>query len=464
MSNFTNNLFAKSIIGDRWCGFLDSLSRREWSEATEERRISRIQTGFAVLGLWFGVAYALFYAALLFWAGVGVILMSTALMGFTIPMQRAQWGLTWIGNWLTGVLVAGFTALVVCEGGVSAHAAAWLASAPLCALMLVGSVRAAIAWGGVALCIIFIFFVLESAGVRFEPLYNYKWHVLVTGLGFMGLGPFMFAVVLTFEVTRHRAVDAKEKALQALASANERLQKLNEEKDQFLGIAAHDLRNPLGLIDGFAQIMEMNPQLGENDLKNLDRIRSSSKRMAGILDDLLNLNRIEQGEFPLEVKRHDLLASVKESIASVRMNAEKKSIRIDLEADEPPYHAQVDARALEQVLTNLMSNAVKYSEAGTVVSVVCYASQFWTSVEIIDQGPGFSREDRNKMYGRFAKLSAKPTGGESSTGLGLSIVRRITLAMKGQVECLPGRDGVGTCFRVSFPSVEAEEPVLAGAV
>jgi len=432
--------------------FLDWVAGCEESEATEHRRISRIQCGFAVLGLAFGSIYAVFYGLLGFGAGMAVILFCTSLMGAGLLMLRAGWSLPWVGNWLTGILVAGFSTLIYCEGGVSAHAAAWLGSTPLCALMLVGSVRAGAAWGGVAVLVIFLYFLLEMMGVHFDPLYHERWHTLVTGLGFMGLGPFLLLIALTFEVTRSRAVEAREAALRDLAQANDRLTKLNEEKDHFLGIAAHDLRNPLGLIDGFAQILEMDPSLNDASKQNLGRIRDSSKRMASIIDDLLDLNKIEQGNFALNVNDHDLLVSAKDAVASVRMDADRKSIVIQVEADDPPYVGRVDQRALEQVLTNLLSNAVKYSKPNTIVTVACVAGEHWTTVEIIDQGPGFSAEDRKKMYQRFAKLSARPTGGETSTGLGLSIVRRMTEAMAGQIECRPGPHGIGTRFRVSFPA------------
>jgi len=446
---------------DLWCRLLDIVSKPRKTEDTEERRLLRIQCGFALLGLVFGSIYAGFYAVLHFWHAVATIIVCTLAICLTIPMMRAGKSISLTGNWLTGVLVAGFTCLTIWEGGVTAHAAAWLAGAPLVGQMMISS-RAAWVWAGVSLLILTVLFGLELSGVHFTTYYDPRWHTLVAGLGFLGLGPFLFAIALTFELTRSRAVAAKEKALEEVASANQRLKKLNEEKDQFLGIAAHDLRNPLGLIDAYAQMLIMRDDLPEETDFMLDAVHKSSQRMAGILDDLLNLNAIEQGHYPLSTDVIELASVLEDCVERASVNAESKGTTINIDYHAKSNQANVDGGALTQVLDNLISNAVKYSPPNSKVTVVSRQENGHAILEVIDQGPGFTDEDRKKLFQRFAKLSARPTGGESSTGLGLSIVKRITEAMNGRVECLPGKV-CGTRFQLLFPAADIDTGAPAKA-
>lgn len=451
--------FAANKAADGWCQILDAVIGPRKIKSPEEQRVLRIQCGFSLLGFIFGFSYAAFYAVLNFWYAVATILICTFLIAATIPMIRAGKAFPWTGNWLTGILVFGFTALMIGEGGVTAHAAAWLAGAPLCGLMMISS-RAAWYWAGVSLLILTTMFVAELSGVHFPPLYDAQWHTLVAGLGFLGLGPFLFAITLTFEVTRSRAVAAKEAALEELASVNDRLKRVNDDKDHFLGIAAHDLRNPLGLIDAYAQMLMMRDELPEDAKQQLNSVYKSSQRMAGILDDLLNLNAIEQGHYPLKMEELDLGSIAEDCVERNRISAEAKGTVVEVQLESPANLAKIDDRALGQVLDNLLSNAVKYSPKESKVMVVSRKENGHALLEVIDQGPGFTQEDRKRLFQRFAKLSARPTAGESSTGLGLSIVKRITEAMHGEVECLPGRV-CGTRFQLRFPAAGAQSPTAA---
>ncbi len=441
-----------------WRHLLDVLAKSDQDETTEKRRLHRIQCGFALLGFIFGGSYVFFYMAIDFWYAVWTILVSSLAIGAAIPMMRAGVSISFTGNWLTGVLVFGFTAMMYGEGGVTAHAAAWLAAAPLCGLMMISS-RAAWAWAFISVSILTIFFALEMLGMKFPYRYAAEWHTLVAGLGFLGLGPFLFAIALTFELTRGRAVAAKERAMGNLAVANSKLKHANEEKDNFLGIVAHDLRNPLGLVDAYAQMLTMRDDIPGDALKQIDTILRSSKRMAGILDDLLNLNAIEQGNYPLSMDVYELGSVAEECAERARLKATEKGTVIQVKIASALNQAVIDERALGQVLDNLISNAVKYSPKASTVRIVSRQEGQASILEVIDDGPGFTDEDRKKLFQRFAKLSARPTGGESSTGLGLSIVKRITEAMSGTVECLPG-EKIGTCFRLTFPAVEPQ-PVAA---
>lgn len=442
-----------------WCRTLDRLSGCRSDECSDSRRITRLQVGFSLFGIGFGLLYVLFYAAIAHWYGAGIIAICVLAVAAVIPLLRLGKSTIWTGHWLSLVLLIGFSALTLVEGGMNGHAIAWLAAVPLCSLMLLPT-RAAIFWAGATLMVLTALFIFTLMGAEFAPTYDQRWHLLITGMGLIGLGPFLFAIVLTFEITRRRAVAARDEAQAGMEEANARLLHLNEEKDQFLGIVAHDLRNPLGIIVAYADLITMKEPLPEPQNDHLERIKGSALRMSGILDDLLNINAIEQGRFPIHPAVHNLNALVAESVERFELNAAKKSITIELIQSAEENLAEIDSRALGQVLDNLLSNAVKYSETGCRVQVVSRQGAGQAVLEIIDEGPGFSEEDRQHLYERFAKLSAKPTGGETSTGLGLSIVKRITEVMGGAIECLPNQPN-GTCFRLQFPGVVTGQPATS---
>ena len=147
-----------------------------------------------------------------------------------------------------------------------------------------------------------------------------------------------------------------------------------------------------------------------------------------------------------------------ESVEHNRSSATRKTIKIAL-PDAPPLWAIADRGATVQILDNLLSNAVKYSPSGTTVHLETRVSQNRAVVQVRDEGPGISQTDQKKLFRKFTRLSAKPTGGESSTGLGLSIVKRLAEAMNGSVHCESSL-GQGTSFCLSLPSCPAP---LAGS-
>jgi len=241
------------------------------------------------------------------------------------------------------------------------------------------------------------------------------------------------------------------------------LSRLNEEKNEFMGIAAHDLRNPLGAITGYAEIVleevgSLPPSASES-WKSVakevtdcaGRIHETSKRMAEMVQNLLDANRIERGEMQLSLAPTDIGQALNLVVETQRSHATAKQQTIHLERETTPVVAQVDPSVMVQILENLVSNAVKYSPPGKEISVRLKQHTQGARVEVQDRGPGLNAEDQKKLFGKFARLSAKPTGGEHSTGLGLSIVKKMVEAMNGKVWC-ESELGRGATFIVEFPS------------
>lgn len=230
------------------------------------------------------------------------------------------------------------------------------------------------------------------------------------------------------------------------------LRRLNELKNRFMGMAAHDLRNPIGSIKGYSRLLEQGV-VGEvnAEQKNfLSSIYNTSSHMLDLVNDLLDVSILESGGVDLELVPVDLVAIAQEQITLHRVMAESKNIRIDFES---PSHLEctADGNRLSQVVSNLLSNAVKYSPAGSRVTVTLTMEQGKAVICVKDEGPGISPDERGKLFKPFQRLSTKPTAGEKSTGLGLSIVHDIIRAHGGEVwvRSEPGR---GSAFYASLPS------------
>jgi signal transduction histidine kinase len=227
---------------------------------------------------------------------------------------------------------------------------------------------------------------------------------------------------------------------------------MNEEKNEFMGIAAHDLRSPLNAVKGYTEMLledaEM-PRTEQADL--LRRIHDASGRMAEMVQNLLDVNAIERGEMKLTLTPADLSSLLSSAAETQRPRAAAKQQTIDLQQEAAPLAVQIDGNVMVQVLENLLSNAVKYSPPGKNIFVRLKKHAQGVRVEVQDEGPGLSAEDQKKLFGKFARLSAKPTGGEHSTGLGLSIVKKMVEAMNGKVWC-ESEPGRGATFIVEFPA------------
>lgn len=240
---------------------------------------------------------------------------------------------------------------------------------------------------------------------------------------------------------------------ETLEEKNDELVELNNEKNEFLGIAAHDLQNPLGNIRLAAEmLLRYNDRMTtEKQHEMLAQIISIADRAFHIVKTILDVNAIERGQLPMVLQPTDLTRAAINEVALLMPQAHKKNITIQYHASDA-VSAIADEALLQQILNNLLSNAVKYSPQGTTIVVRVLASATTARVEVQDEGPGLSEEDKAKLFGKFARLSARPTGGEHSTGLGLSIVKKMVEAMQGRVWC-ESELSKGATFIVELPAV-----------
>ncbi|HEX7708197.1 MAG TPA: HAMP domain-containing sensor histidine kinase, partial [Thermoanaerobaculia bacterium] len=244
-------------------------------------------------------------------------------------------------------------------------------------------------------------------------------------------------------------------AQRQLAKRNAELRWLNEQKNELLGMAAHDLRNPLAAVIAYSEfILEEEVNLSTEQSNMLRRIQVNGEAMLGIVEDVLDFSAIESGTVrldPVEVALGDLLNDVVESSGLI---ADKKNIRIVLAVDRDLPPVLADRRKLIQVIDNLISNAIKFSHPGSSVTVAAGSepgSGVWISVT--DRGLGMSPEQLERLFKPFGRVGVQATGGEKSTGLGLAIARRIIEAHRGRIE-VESLAGEGTTFTVVMPRGE----------
>lgn len=227
------------------------------------------------------------------------------------------------------------------------------------------------------------------------------------------------------------------------------LRTLNEEKNRFLGMAAHDLRSPLASILLFSDVLLRRGTLGEKDRTAVEQIKNVTRKMAAIIDDFLDISRIEAGALTLNRVVVDLNALVADMVALLRPVAERKEIRLHLAPGEPLSLA-IDAAKIEQVVTNLVTNAIKFSPPRTVVILGVARREHVAEISVRDEGPGIERDDIPQLFVPFKRGAAAPTGSEASVGLGLAICSKIVDAHGGRirVESTPGE---GATFYVVLP-------------
>ena len=236
-----------------------------------------------------------------------------------------------------------------------------------------------------------------------------------------------------------------------LTKLNDRLEEINKQKNEFMGIASHDLRDPISSIHSIAEILrEENIKLSSNEIiEYSDGIIKLSDKLLGLLKNLLNVNRIESGNYNYKIESVNLYDTIQEVVKMYSGNADEKNISIEVNASSKALKVKVDRYSLEQILSNLISNGVKFTYPGKKIFIRTSEKDKKVVLEIEDEGQGVKPREISKLFDKFAKISSKPTGGELSTGLGLSIVKKLTEIMKGEIS-ITSEIGKGTKFTLEF--------------
>jgi signal transduction histidine kinase len=232
-------------------------------------------------------------------------------------------------------------------------------------------------------------------------------------------------------------------------------------KSELLRIASHDLKNPLSAIAGMAGLMlkmkkAKTAAAPDPDLPALEAIEGSARHMADIVRGILTNEGLESGGLEFRPQATDLVQVVRDVLLFNTPSAQRK--QITLTADLPErLEATADPKLLREACDNYLSNAVKYSPPGSAVGVSLRRQASGVEFSVQDAGPGLNEADQAQLFQKFKKLSPRPTGGESSTGLGLSIVKTIAELHQGEVGCR-SEPGAGACFWLRLPAAQSDAP------
>jgi len=240
-----------------------------------------------------------------------------------------------------------------------------------------------------------------------------------------------------------------QESFSTLHMQNEQLLKLNQEKNDLLGIVAHDLKNPLAGILGMANLIK-DTLAKEEIIEYATLITTASEQMFDLITNLLDVNAIESGKMKIHLAKIDLLPIIHLVMKRHQEWTKAKSITIHFHSLATYSLAWVDEKTVAQVLDNLISNAIKYSYREKSIDIRLSQHEQSLRCEIQDQGPGLSEADQQKLFGKFTRLTPQPTNGEHSTGLGLFIVKKLVEVMHGKIWCL-SELGQGSTFIIEFP-------------
>ena len=230
------------------------------------------------------------------------------------------------------------------------------------------------------------------------------------------------------------------------------LEKLNEEKNRFIGIASHDLKNSITAIQGASSVLvDLPDKIGKEDkMKLTNAIFRSSKFMGNLVNDLLDISVIEAGKLELKKTSTDYKSFINKNLELKYILAKEKNITIEVKIDETIPLINLDQTKISQVLNNFIDNALKFSILNSTVTIEVSKEEDSILTKIIDKGPGIPEEEQHKLFTEFHKTSVKPTGGEKSTGLGLAISKKIIETHGGKIG-VESKVGEGSTFYFTIP-------------
>jgi len=278
----------------------------------------------------------------------------------------------------------------------------------------------------------------EEQGVR---------NLLIGGLVLLLL--LVLALYMRFHLKTKANLALAEKQL-LIETRNEQLFGMNAEKNNLIKILAHDLRAPIAQIIGFSRLVKESDQLTPDEKEMLGYIEHSSDHLRMMISKILDVDAIESGKRNVTIEKVNAKDIIKKVIEDQTQMAQKKNIQLLDISDDPNLTVLADEVYLIQIIENLVSNALKFSSKETSVRLNLSEESNEVIFSVEDEGPGFTAEDEQNIFTKYKHLSAKPTAGEPSTGLGLSIVKNYTEMMNGKIsyKTTPKK---GTTFFITLP-------------
>ncbi|MEN7550822.1 ATP-binding protein [Rapidithrix thailandica] len=231
---------------------------------------------------------------------------------------------------------------------------------------------------------------------------------------------------------------------------NEKLEELIEEKNSLMGVVAHDLKAPLAKVEGLMQLMPLVGNLNEEQSQYTSMINNVVKEGKYIVKNILDWNRLEQGFEDIKIREIVVADFINTLVKGYDNDLKRKELSLNLSLQNPNLKIYTDPNQLTRIVDNVFSNAVKYSPKNKLIQLYIWEKKEYLVISVKDQGEGIGKDEQKLLFKKFQKLSTRPTGGESSTGLGLSIVKMLIDQMHGSIE-VKSEKRKGTEFIISLP-------------
>lgn len=302
---------------------------------------------------------------------------------------------------------------------------------------------------------------LLSDDFKNAKLENINFNLMITGKKYtVNSSPARVVELLvsTYENMLKRNMELEElnsvmtSAKKEIEDKNQELEKLNEQKNYLIGMAAHDLRNPIGAIKAYSEFLteEVALIIGEEQKEYLSIIKSSADLMIDLVNEMLEFSHLSSGTIKLKLKNIDIKELIRETVMMNAITASNKNIEIITKLPEEEIYAEIDKFKIQQVLNNLITNAIKFSFSDTMIKINLRKYGRLINISVIDQGQGIKETELDKLFLPFQKLSTKSTLGEKSTGLGLAIVKKLVDAHDGKIWA-ESEKGKGSTFSFNLP-------------
>lgn len=419
-----------------FAGLVDYFIHPSYHEDALRLRKARLFVRSCLLTSLFSNSYIWF--SVLFEFDRGVYLMIFNVMGFIVLafLVKTKIPLLIISNLYILVGSVAVCVLTYYSGGVWSAVYPWIISTPVLALLVVNR-DYGIAWGVLSFLVMLWFGWLELKGVKLPVEYNTdlkaEWFVSVLP----GLLLIILVISAVFESVQTNALrnlqsqnEQLENQKETIAEQSKKLEKLIDDKDHIIRILAHDLKNPLANITTISNILKEEREIDQQK-KFIAMIEKVSAQAQGLVNNVLDMATMEDGALRLKPETLSMKEVVNEAVNSLSEQARQKEIEVAVSEDDAKVYA--DHTYLLLIFENLISNSLKFSEKSQKVTIEISPESKSVQVKVMDEGPGIKPEEESQLFEKFAKLSARPTAEESSSGLGLSLVKRYTEQIGGKV-------------------------------
>ena len=401
----------------------------------------------ARLAVWMGLmtaAWGPVFAVV--YVGLGLYVPAVAILCMTLYLGSSPWLMSrhestrFAAHHTASTVWFAVVALCLQSGGIHSSALPWLASCSFVAIAI-GGWRPALFWLAVSQIGVAGFALVAWLGISFGSA-SPEAIIWLRGTSLIGLTLFVFVLVAVFQLEHDALGRTLESKVGQLAEAN-------RAKSLFLANMSHELRTPMNAILGYTELAREELEEGPTEAidQDLGRVQTAGTQLLALIDDLLDLSRIEVGALELDVDDLDLDRIVADVLSNIAPYATQR--QTDLDAQLDTVRARCDRVRTTQIVTNLVHNAVKFTGTGQV-RVRCTLDADRAVVEVRDTGPGLTSEQLDRIFDEFQQAHPSVRAVHGGTGLGLAISRRLARAMGGEVSAR-SEPGVGSTFRVELP-------------